>query len=331
MIFLITPYSLFNDFNKYYNINKDDKIWMLDIPLFYGTRTLIWKFTQLKYNYIKTLMVTYKKKNLKIKKIITNVKYLNQRSVKMYDIYDELLKKIISANTESITFLPYPKNATKFNITIIKKIVNIKRGYFEYPLPRKIKPINLDKFLNVWKKQIKLSINRKYILSERFYEGSLGVDPVDKYIQIVLNTGHIEIPKLTHIIVNFFILIGLNSEAIFEWIYSTMIYLDIWMIKCYMYDVLPIWMGGRATFPPISSSKPILKIHDDGEWVEIWSGLYWRYITSNADMMGKMKYIYLSKWNKKTDVEKTNFLNTAHGYLRDVISNEIIPQDKIIS
>jgi deoxyribodipyrimidine photolyase-related protein len=123
-------------------------------------------------------------------------------------------------------------------------------------------------------------------LSEAFWTGDTGIDPVDHTIKTALAYGYTHHIERLMVMGNFMLLSQLHPDEVYRWFMG--VYLDAydWVMVPNVYGMSQFADGGSfATKPYISGSNYIKKMSDypKAEWEEIWTALYWNFINDHLD------------------------------------------------
>ncbi len=174
---------------------------------------------------------------------------------------------------------------------VIKKVINISKN--------KNIPINsLEGFIRQilgWREFINLVYGKygvkmrtsnfwefeKKPIPKSFYEASTGIEPVDKVIKNILKTGYCHHIERLMIIGNFMLLCRIHPDEVYKWFMEMFIDSYDWVMVPNVYGMSQFSDGGIfSTKPYISGSNYIKKMSDykNGEWCEIWDGLFWKFI-----------------------------------------------------
>ncbi len=118
-------------------------------------------------------------------------------------------------------------------------------------------------------------------LPASFWTATTGVEPVDAVIRRVLDNAYCHHIERLMILGNFMLLTEIAPDAVYEWFSAMFIDAYNWVMVTNVYGISQFADGGlMATKPYISGSNYIKKMSDfgNGDWTEIWDGLYWRFI-----------------------------------------------------
>lgn len=118
-------------------------------------------------------------------------------------------------------------------------------------------------------------------LPKGFWKAETGIDPVDDAIRGLLETGYSHHIERLMILANFMTLTEIHPDEAYRWFMEMYIDAYDWVMVPNVYGMGLYADGGLITTKPyISGSNYIRKMSDygEGEWSEIWDGLYWRFI-----------------------------------------------------
>jgi len=127
-------------------------------------------------------------------------------------------------------------------------------------------------------------------LPDAFWDGSVGIPPVDDAIDYVHTHGYAHHIERLMILSNFMLLCEIDPESVYEWFMIMFVDAYDWVMVPNVYDMGQFASGGVfATKPYISSSNYIRKMsnYSRGEWADIWDGLYWRFLDTYQDKLSQ--------------------------------------------
>ena len=127
-------------------------------------------------------------------------------------------------------------------------------------------------------------------LPKGFWDATTGVLPIDKTISQVLKTGYCHHIERLMVLGNFLLLNECHPDAIYEWFMGYFVDAYDWVMVPNVYAMSQYAdAGGITTKPYISGSNYILKMsnYPKGDWVELWDGLFWRFIAKHKDLFEK--------------------------------------------
>ncbi len=123
-----------------------------------------------------------------------------------------------------------------------------------------------------------------------FYTGTTGILPVDEVIKEVLKTGYCHHIERLMVLGNFMILCEFDPDEVYRWFMELFIDAYDWVMVPNVYGMSQFADGGTfATKPYISGSNYLKKMsnYPKGPWMEIWDGLFWRFMNVQRDMFSK--------------------------------------------
>ena len=132
-------------------------------------------------------------------------------------------------------------------------------------------------------------------LSSKWYNGTLGIDPVDKSIKNAFNYGYLHHIERLMVIGNYMNLSGIHPSEGFKWFMEFSCDSYEWVMKQNVLDMVFFVTGGMTMKRPyISSSNYILKMSNyiKGIWSEKWNDLYHKFIKKNKKKLYKYRYYY---------------------------------------
>ncbi|MBN2110704.1 MAG: cryptochrome/photolyase family protein [Methanosarcinaceae archaeon] len=127
-------------------------------------------------------------------------------------------------------------------------------------------------------------------LGWKWYEGDLGIEPVDDVIRKVLEYGYCHHIERLMVIGNFMLLCEIHPDEVYRWFMEMFVDAYEWVMVPNVYGMSQFADGGTlSTWPYISGSGYILRMSDykRGEWCDIWDALYWRFVDRKRDILQK--------------------------------------------
>jgi len=153
-----------------------------------------------------------------------------------------------------------------------------------------------------------------------FYDGSTGVEPVDRVIHRVLKHGYCHHIERLMILGNFMLLCDLAPNSVYQWFMEMFIDAYDWVMVPNVYGMSQYADGGMITTKPyISGSAYVLKMSHfrRGEWCPIWDALYWRFIHRHREFFAKNPRMSVMVAQANRMGEKlTQHIDTAESYLQ---------------
>ena len=160
--------------------------------------------------------------------------------------------------------------------------------------------------------------NRK--IPSSFYDGTTGILLVDITIKKVQKTAYNHHIERLMVIGNFMMLCEFDPDEVYKWFMEHYVDAYDWVMVPNVYGMSQFADGGLMSSKPyISSSNYLKKMSDfpDGDWRQIWDGLYWRFIDLNRELFNKnirMKFM-VNMLDKMTPEKKESHFKIAKSYL----------------
>lgn len=156
-----------------------------------------------------------------------------------------------------------------------------------------------------------------------FYDGSTGIDPVDICIKKVLKYGYLHHIERLMIIGNFMLLCEFDPDEVYKWFMELFIDSYDWVMVPNVYGMSQFADGGlMSTKPYISSSNYLFKMSDfkKGDWVEIWDGLFWRFMDNQRIFFQKNPRLrmLINTFDKMDSEKKNKHLEVANNFLKSL-------------
>ncbi|MEM9952035.1 MAG: cryptochrome/photolyase family protein [Chloroflexota bacterium] len=174
--------------------------------------------------------------------------------------------------------IAYYEDNARARLASVEGFLRQMIGWREFMRAIYIKDGNTQRNDNFWKH------NRE--LSEAWYDGTLGIPPVDDAIrkaQTYAYNHHIERLMLVG---NLMLLSEIHPNEVYCWFMEMFIDAYDWVMVPNVYGMSQYADGGLIiTKPYISSSNYVRKMSDykKGDWCDTWDGLYWRFIDKHQE------------------------------------------------
>jgi len=154
------------------------------------------------------------------------------------------------------------------------------------------------------------------------YDASTGILPVDTVIRRVLQTGYCHHIERLMVLGNFFFLCEIHPRAVYDWFMELFVDAYDWVMVPNVYGMSQHADGGSITTKPYFSGSNYLRKMSDfpqGDWCDIWDGLYWRFIfTHAATLQNNPRWAMMVRTAEKMPTEKRKrLLSAAEGFLED--------------
>lgn len=213
----------------------------------------------------------------------------------------KIIKKIIEAHTD----LHIPLNSIE---GFIRQVI----GWREF-----IRMVYVQKGVQ---QRTSNHFNHNRILDERFWNGTVGIEPLDDSIRKTLKYGYTHHIERLMILGNFMLINEIHPDEVYKWFMSLSIDAYDWVMVPNVYGMSQYADGGLITTKPyFSGSNYILKLSDysKGNWSEIWDALYWRFIFEHKQEFDKNPRMNLNSifFNKLGESKVNKHLFVSNNYL----------------
>ena len=137
--------------------------------------------------------------------------------------------------------------------------------------------------------------NNKGRLNSKWYNGELGIPPVDDLIKSGFETGYMHHIGRLMFVGNFMNLSGISPSEGVKWFIEFAIDSYEWVMQQNVREMVFFVTGGKTMRKPyISSSNYILKMSDykKGDWSDKWDDLYNKFLKKNKKKLWKFRYSF---------------------------------------
>jgi deoxyribodipyrimidine photolyase-related protein len=127
-------------------------------------------------------------------------------------------------------------------------------------------------------------------LTSDWYRSTTGLVPVDQVIQRVQERGWAHHIERLMVISNAMLLAQVHPDEVFRWFMAFFVDSADWVMVPNIYGMGQFADGGQMmTKPYISGSNYLRKMGDypQGDWCEVWDGLYWRFIDHHRERLSR--------------------------------------------
>ncbi len=158
-------------------------------------------------------------------------------------------------------------------------------------------------------------------LSQAWYDGTLGIPPVDDAIQKAQQFAYNHHIERLMLVGNLMLLCEIHPQQVYRWFMEMFIDAYDWVMVPNVYGMSQYADGGLITTKPyISSSNYVRKMtrsYKRGEWCDIWDGLYWRFIHKHEEFFrGNPRLaVMTSHLSRMGDEKLQTHLNNANQFL----------------
>jgi len=156
-------------------------------------------------------------------------------------------------------------------------------------------------------------------LTPEWYNGTIGIKPVDDAIKMAVNDGYIHHILRLMVVGNFMNLVGIHPDEVYKWFMEFAMDSYDWVMIGNVYS-MTLWADGGITMrkPYISGDGYIMKMsnYSKGDWNAKWNAVFHHFIDRNSKQLENTYYNGVVKaWARKGKEEKEKEM---------VIANEII-------
>ena len=165
--------------------------------------------------------------------------------------------------------------------------------------------------------------NHKKKLTDKWYNGKLGIEPVDWTINVAFKYGYLHHILRLMMMANFMNLVGLHPDEVFKWFMEFSMDSYQWVMHNNIYGMGTYADGGLTMRKPyLSSSNYILKMSNfkkDGKWDTIWTDLFYHFLVEHEKKLDGTPYARnLYHFKKKSDKEQKELLKRAKDFIKSV-------------
>ncbi|MEY4617007.1 MAG: hypothetical protein RJB66_1967 [Pseudomonadota bacterium] len=163
--------------------------------------------------------------------------------------------------------------------------------------------------------------NHKAKLTQHWYDGTTGIEPLDDVIKKVLRYGYCHHIERLMIVGNLMLLMGVHPQEAHRWFMEMFIDSSDWVMGPNVFGMALFSDGGIfATKPYICGSNYYKKMgsYKTGDWQEEVDGLYWSFIAEHPNFFsGNPRLSMMSKTYEKMSVERKKVLSAAAKKVRE--------------
>ncbi|MCY7395716.1 MAG: cryptochrome/photolyase family protein, partial [Nocardioides sp.] len=124
-------------------------------------------------------------------------------------------------------------------------------------------------------------------LAPGWWDASTGLDPVDRVLERVLETGYAHHIERLMVLGNATCLLRTDPGAVHEWFMEMFVDAYDWVMVPNTYAMSQFAAGDAITTKPyVSGSNYLRKMSDlpRGEWCEVWDALYWTFVRDHREV-----------------------------------------------
>jgi deoxyribodipyrimidine photolyase-related protein len=158
-------------------------------------------------------------------------------------------------------------------------------------------------------------------LQKSFWSATTGVLPLDNAIEKALMYGYNHHIERLMVLGNFMLLTKTNPDHVYRWFMAMYVDAYDWVMVPNVYGMSQFADGGIfATKPYISGSSYLKKMSDypSGEWEELWTALYWNFISEQKEFfLSNHRLSMMPRLLEKMSKEKQDgYRSVAATYLK---------------
>ncbi len=127
-------------------------------------------------------------------------------------------------------------------------------------------------------------------LTPAWYDGTLGLDPVDAVIRRVVDTGFAHHIERLMVLGNVMLLSDVHPDEAYRWFMEMFVDAYDWSMVPNLYGMSQYADGGLMTTKPyFAGANYLLKMSDfhKGPWCETLTALYWRFVARHRDLLSR--------------------------------------------
>jgi deoxyribodipyrimidine photolyase-related protein len=153
--------------------------------------------------------------------------------------------------------------------------------------------------------------NNNNKLTKHWYDGTLGIPPVDDAIKMAFEYGYLHHILRLMVMCNFMNLCEIEPKQVYKWFmeFSTDSY--EWVMIGNVYS-MGLWSDGGITMrkPYFSSANYVQNMagnrYEKGEWEDVWHNLYYNFLIKNKKKLMKTIYARNLRHAEKFDNKRIN-------------------------
>lgn len=167
--------------------------------------------------------------------------------------------------------------------------------------------------------------NANVKITDKFYNGTTGILPMDYTIQKAFKYGYIHHIERLMIMGSLMMMMGIIPYDVYRWFMEFSVDSYDWVMINNVYSMALYSDGGLTTSKAYAASSNYEMIRKSdymgGEWRIVWDALYWNFISIHLDKMKKMGRfgpIQAKFWEKKSQDEKKNIKKIANDFIKSL-------------
>lgn len=156
-----------------------------------------------------------------------------------------------------------------------------------------------------------------------FWNARTGIEPLDKTIRKVLETGYCHHIERLMVIGNFMLLCEFDPDDVYRWFMELFVDAYDWVMVSNVYGMSQFSDGGiMATKPYISGSNYLMKMSDfkKGEWQQTWDSLFWRFMNNHRNffLQNPRLGMLVNTFDKMPVAKQQTYLHHAEIFLKSL-------------
>ncbi len=131
-------------------------------------------------------------------------------------------------------------------------------------------------------------LGHHHALGEGWWDGTTGLEPVDRVIRSVLATGYAHHIERLMILGSAMSLLRIHPDRAYEWFMEMFIDAYDWVMVPNVYAMSQFAAAAEVTTKPyVSGSNYLRKLSDlpEGEWTQDWDALYWAFVEDHRAVL----------------------------------------------
>lgn len=156
-----------------------------------------------------------------------------------------------------------------------------------------------SRYFYTLKYDIKNYFNSENVLTNKWYIGTVGVEPVDVCIKKAFKFGYLHHIERLMVVANYMTISKINPTQIYKWFMEFAIDSYDWVMIFNIYAMVSYSDRGPTTKPYISSSNYIIKMSNynkQSDWTSLWDLLFWKFLNLHKTKIKKIpRLAYLIK------------------------------------
>jgi deoxyribodipyrimidine photolyase-related protein len=157
-------------------------------------------------------------------------------------------------------------------------------------------------------------------LTSAWYEGTLGLEPVDAVIRRVAGTGYAHHIERLMVLGNAMLLADIHPDEAYRWFMEMFVDAYDWAMVPNVYGMSQYADGGLMTTKPyFAGANYLLKMSDfkKGPWCETLTALYWRFVARRRDLLSRNPRlgVMVKTLNKMSPAERQRRIAQADAFI----------------